>query len=203
VAVLLSGSGSTLENLIHHIQAGCLSINISLVISSRQDVYGLQCAKKHNIKTSVVPRDRYGPEDHQGFSQSINKMLYDHHIDLVVLAGFMHLFLPEGKYKNRAMNIHPSLIPAFCGKGFYGHHVHEAVINSGVKVTGVTIHFIDDQYDHGPIILQEAIHVDENDTSESLKDRVQKLERELYPIAIRLFSEGCLEVIENKVHVRR
>jgi folate-dependent phosphoribosylglycinamide formyltransferase PurN len=117
------------------------------------------------------------------------------------MAGFMSLFMPDEKYKDIIINIHPALIPSFCGTGWYGHHVHEAVIESGVKVSGCTIHFADDQYDHGPIILQGVVPVLDDDTPDTLAERVQAKERELYPIAIQLFAEGRLKIEGRRVRI--
>jgi folate-dependent phosphoribosylglycinamide formyltransferase PurN len=121
--------------------------------------------------------------------------------DLVVLAGFMSLIDVPADFQNRIINVHPALIPAFCGHGMYGHHVHEAVINYGAKVSGATVHFVDSEYDHGPIILQGTVPVLDNDTPDTLAERVQALERELYPQAIQLFAEGRLRVVGRRVKI--
>lgn len=199
LAVLLSGSGTTLQNLIDRIEAGTLDAQIQVVISSKSTAYGLQRAQNHNIPTAVVRPKDY--PDMKSFNQALWGVIRQYPVDLVVLAGFLSLIEVPPDFVNRIMNIHPALIPAFCGKGMYGHHVHEAVIRSGVKITGCTVHFVDDQYDHGPIILQEAVPVLDDDTPESLAERVQAKERELYPLAIQLFAEGRLKVEGNRVRI--
>ncbi len=197
LAVLLSGSGTTLQNLIDHIKEGKLDAKISVVISSKSTAYGLVRAEQNQIPTAVVRPKDY--PDFKSYNEALWKVIRQYTPDLVVLAGFLSLIEVPPDFTNRIMNIHPALIPAFCGKGMYGHHVHEAVINSGVKITGCTVHFVDEQYDHGPIILQEAVPVFDNDTPETLAERVQAKEREIYPKAIQLFAEGRLKVVGNKV----
>ena len=199
LAVLLSGSGTTLQNLIDHIKEGKLNAKICVVISSKPNAYGLVRAQQNNIPTFVVKPKDY--PDFKKFNEALWKVIRQYPIDLVVLAGFLSLIEVPPDFTNRIMNIHPALIPAFCGKGMYGHHVHEAVIKSGVKITGCTVHFVDEQYDHGPIILQEAVPVLDDDTPDTLAERVQAKERELYPKAIQLFAEGRLKVEGNRVRI--
>lgn len=199
LAVLLSGSGTTLQNLIDRIDAGELDATVCCVIGSRTDAYGLERAREHGISHRVIARKEFA--DRAGFNRAIWDAIGEYDVDLVVLAGFMcWLEVPEA-FANRIMNVHPALIPAFCGKDMYGHHVHEAVLEYGVKVTGATVHLVDQEYDHGPIVLQEAIPVLEDDTSDSLAERVQAKERELYPRAIQLFAEGRLHVEGRHVRI--
>lgn len=199
LAVLLSGSGTTLQNLIDRIKDGTLDTEIKVVISSKSNAYGLQRAQQNNIPTAIIR-----PKDYENF-YSFNKALWDtirqYPIDLVVLAGYLSLIEVPPDFEHRIMNIHPALIPSFCGQGMYGHHVHEAVIQSGVKITGCTVHFVDEHYDHGPIILQEAVPVFDDDTPDTLAERVQAKERELYPRAIQLFAENRLRIEGNKVRI--
>lgn len=199
IAVLLSGSGTTLQNLIDRAADGALDVEIACVLSSRADVYGLERAQQAGIPTHVVARKSYG--DAESFSEAVWSTLAPYEVDLVVLAGFMSLLRIPPAYTNRVMNVHPSLIPAFSGKGMYGHHVHEAVIAKGVKLTGVTIHFVDNEYDQGPIILQAVVPIEDEDTPDSLGVRVQAKEREVYPVAIQLFVEGKLRVDGRRVRV--
>ncbi|HNR31166.1 MAG TPA: phosphoribosylglycinamide formyltransferase [Candidatus Hydrogenedentes bacterium] len=199
LAVLLSGSGTTLQNLIDCIEDGTLDARIRIVIASREDAYGLVRAGNHGIPAAVVAR-----KEHKGldaFSEALWREIRKHPVDLVVLAGFMSLIHVPADFENRMMNIHPALIPSFCGKGMYGHHVHEAVLAYGAKVSGATVHFVDEHYDHGPIILQEAVSVLDDDTPDTLADRVQAKERELYPRAVQLFAEGRLRVAGRRVKV--
>ena len=192
IAVLLSGSGTTLQNLIDRRDAGELDVEISCVIGSRAGVYGLERARNHNIPAVTIPRRDFA--EHDQYNAAVWQEIRKYNVDLVVLAGYMLFLDVPADYVNRIMNGHPALIPCFCGHKMYGHHVHEAVLRYGVKVTGATVHFVDDQYDHGPIILQEAIPVLPDDTPDTLAERVQELERKLYPRAIQLFAEGRLKV---------
>lgn len=200
VTVMLSGSGSTLQNLIDRAEAGTLPIEITRVISSREDAYGIERALRHGIATSVISRKDF--PSWEEFNRRLTQAVDSESPDLVVFAGFMSLFWPGDEYIGRIMNIHPALIPAFCGKGMFGRHVHEAVIASGVKVTGCTVHFVDDQYDQGPIILQRAVVVRDDDDLSSLAERVQAAERDLYPEAIRLYAENRLRVEGRRVRIR-
>ena len=198
-AVLLSGSGTTLQYFIDRIDDGSLDGEICCVISSRRDAYGLERAHQRGIPTAVYVRKEY--PDTASFSAPIWNMIREHGAELVVLAGFMCLLdIPED-FANKVMNTHPALIPAFCGKGMYGHHVYDAVLAHGAKVTGVTVHFADSQYDHGPIVLQEAVPVLEGDTADSLAERVQAKEKQVYVNAVRLFLEGRLRVDGRHVRV--
>lgn len=199
LAVLISGSGRTLQNLIDKIEEGSLEARIELVISSRPDALGLQRAKDQDIPTAVVDRkDFKGIND---FSKAITSQLDNHEIDLVVLAGFNCFYKIPEEYIGKVMNIHPALIPAFCGKGYYGDKVHRAVLDYGVKLTGCTVHFADNSYDHGPIILQRPIPVLNGDTPESLAQRVFKEECIAYPEAIRLFQQGRLKLEGRRVRI--
>jgi len=192
LAVLLSGSGTTLQNLIDHITAGAVSASIILVISSQPEAYGLVRAKRHGLETICIPRKAY--RDAPAFSDEMNRTLDRFGPDLIALAGFLHVFHYAPHYRGRVMNIHPSLIPAFCGKGFYGLRVHQAALAYGVKVSGCTVHFADEEYDHGPIILQRVVPVLDQDTPARLAERVAIEERQAYPEAIQLFAEGRLQV---------
>lgn len=199
VAVLLSGSGRTLQNLIDRIAEGALPVRIAVVVSSKPGVKGLERAKKAGIPNHVVDRKQY--PDNQAHSEAINKILMDYHVDLICLCGYMHLYYFAEEMRGRVMNIHPALIPAFCGKGYYGHHVHEAVAESGVKVSGCTVHFVDEQYDHGPIIVQKTVPIFAEDSPDDIADRVFEAECKAYPKAIRLFAEGRLRIEGRKVFV--
>jgi len=149
----------------------------------------------------AVPRKQFA--EVRAFNDALHAELACLEPELVACLGFLSLFELRGRYDGRAINTHPALIPAFCGKGYYGHRVHEAVLASGVKVTGATVHFVDAQYDHGPIILQRAVPVLEGDTAETLAARVQAAERRIVPEAVRLFAEGRLTVDGQRVGIRR
>ena len=202
LAVLLSGGGRTLENILEHIREGKLAARVVAVISSREDAYGLVRAKRAGIDTHCVPHKLYQGDDAGKFSREINRILSRYPVDLLVMAGFMHLFKAAEKYKGRVMNIHPALIPSFCGKGCYGRHVHRAVLDYGVKISGCTVHFADDVYDRGPIILQAAVPVKDDDTPDTLAARVFAEECKLYPRAIQLFAEGRLKIRGRKVYIK-
>ncbi len=200
LAVLLSGSGTSLENLFERIEAGELAARVVLVIASREEAGGLERARRRGVPAFAVPRRRH--PDLREFNDAIHAHLDRHEPDLVALLGFLSPFETRGRYAGRAINVHPALVPAFCGKGFYGPRVHEAVLEAGVKVTGATVHFVDAGYDTGPIILQEALAVREDDTPESLAARVQALERRLVPEAIQLFAAGRLVLDGRRVRIK-
>lgn len=199
LAVLLSGSGSTLQNLIDRIAGKSLDAQISCVIASKANAYGLERARTADIPAYPVPRTEFSSQN--AFNKAIWDVLERYEIDLIVLAGFMHLLDVPASFANRIMNVHPALIPAFCGHKMYGNHVHKAVLDYGAKITGATVHFVDAEYDNGPIILQESVPVYDHDTVESLADRVQALERELYPQAIALYAARRLKVEGRVVRI--
>ncbi len=192
IAILLSGSGTSLENLLEKIDAGEVPGEVRVVIASKTKAFGLERARRRGIPALPIPRKQH--PDVSEFNDAIHAVLEKYEIDLVLLLGFLSPFETRGRFEARTINVHPALIPAFCGKGFYGHRVHEAVLESGVKVTGATVHFVDAEYDHGPIILQEAVDVRDDDTPESLAERVQAVERRLVPEAVRLFAESKLSI---------
>lgn len=198
VAILLSGAGTTLENLQERRAKGEVDVDVVAVVSSRPKAFGLERARHHGIPAHAVSR-RAHPDAHE-FNELLHGVLARYEPELLVLAGFLSKFELRG-YAERAMNVHPALIPAFSGQGFYGRRVHEAVLASGVRLTGVSVHFCDEEYDHGPIILQEAVPVLEGDSVESLARRVQRVEYEIYPRAIRLFAEGRLRVEGRRVRI--
>ncbi len=199
LAVLLSGSGTTLQNLLGRIVGGRLRAEVALVVSNRYDAFGLERARRAGVPTAVVERSDCASRDEFG------RRIFDHcraaKVDLVCLGGFLQLLPVPDNFAGRVMNIHPSLIPAFCGKGFYGHRVHEAALEAGVKVSGCTVHFADNVYDHGPIILQRVVPVLDDDTADALAARVFEQECEAYPEAIRLFAEGRLRVEGRRVRI--
>jgi formyltetrahydrofolate-dependent phosphoribosylglycinamide formyltransferase len=199
IAVLLSGSGTSLENLFERIDAG-LPAEIVCVVSSKENAFGLKRAESRGIPAFAVPRRKH--PDVAAFNDALHEILDRFDPDLVCLLGFLSPFETRGRYAGRALNVHPALIPAFCGKGFYGHHVHEAVLASGVKLTGATVHFVSDGYDEGPILLQASVPVEDDDTPESLATRVQAVERELVPEAIRLIAEGRVRIEGHRTILR-
>jgi len=200
IAVLVSGGGTNLQSIIDSIENGYLkNVKIKYVISDRKGAFGIERARAHNIDTLVVDRKIYKKE----LSNKIYEELKDK-VDLIVLAGYLSIIsspLIEG-FKNRIINIHPSLIPSFCGKGMYGIKVHEAAINYGVKVSGCTVHFVDENTDTGAIILQNVAKVYANDTPEELQRRVLQEEHKALPLAIKLISEHRIVVEDRKVIIK-
>ena len=200
LGVLISGGGTTMLNFLEKIAAGELPAEIGLVIASRADCRGVERAREAGLRCEIVSRKDY--DSVEPLSDRIFELCREANIDLVTFAGFLSLVHIPDDYQHRVMNIHPSLIPAFCGKGFYGHHVHEAVLERGAKVSGCTVHFADNEYDHGPIIVQEAVPVQDEDTPDSLAARVFEAECQAYPEAIRRFATGRLTVEGNRAVVR-
>jgi formyltetrahydrofolate-dependent phosphoribosylglycinamide formyltransferase len=200
LAVLLSGSGRTLQNFLDQIDAGKLDAEVVVVGSSRSDAYGLERARLRGAPTFVVEARRYR-KDAARFSEAIFTELAAYEYDLLLLAGFMCLITIPPQLNGRAMNIHPALIPAFCGKGYYGHYVHEAVLRYGVRISGCTVHLVDNVYDHGPIIVQKTVPVLDDDTPDTLAARVFEKECEAYPEAVRLFGEGRLRIEGHRVRI--
>lgn len=203
IAVLVSGGGTNLQALLDAEAAGALrGGRIALVVSSKDGAYALERARRAGVPTEIVPRAAY--ESRAAFSAALLGVLQRAGIDLVVLAGFLYV-LDEHfvrAYENAIINVHPALIPSFCGDGFYGLHVHEAALAKGVKVTGATVHFVNAVTDGGPIILQRAVAVEEGDTPEILQRRVmEQAEWKLLPEAVSLFCEGRLSVEGSIVHI--
>lgn len=203
LGVLVSGTGTNLQAIIDSIKAGKLNASIEIVISSREDAYALKRARDNNIESVAICPERYLSK--MEYEEAMIKKLKEAKVELVVLAGYIKVLSPHfvRAFAGRIINIHPSLIPAFCGKGYYGLRVHKAVLEYGVKVTGATVHFVDEGTDTGPIILQKAVEVKDDDTPEILAKRVLEVEHELLPEAIRLFAEGKLEVIGRRVLIKK
>lgn len=199
IAVLLSGEGTSLENLFERIEAGEVPGRVVLVLSSKEGAGGLARAERRGVPAVAVPRRLH--RDVRLFNDRLHEQLEKHGADFVALLGFLSPFEPRARFEGRAINVHPALIPAFAGKGFYGRRVHEAVLEAGVKLTGATVHFVDEEYDHGPIILQEPVRVRDDDTPESLAARVQAAERRLVPEALRLFAADRLRIEGRRVRV--
>lgn len=205
LAVLVSGGGTNLQAIIDEISAGKITnACISVVISNNANAYALERARAHGIEALCIsPKDF---ESREAFNQAFLDKLNSYNVDLVVLAGFL-VVLPEmmiKEYTNRIVNIHPSLIPSFCGKGFYGLKVHEGVLARGVKVTGATVHFVDEGTDTGPIILQKAVEVEQGDTPEVLQRRVmEQAEWVILPKAIDLIANGKVSVEDGHVIIAK
>jgi phosphoribosylglycinamide formyltransferase 1 len=198
-AVLISGGGRTLHNIIEEIDAGELPLTVRLVIASTPRARGLQFAEKASIPIQVVDRGDFTDDD--SFSEAVFEYCRDAGAELVVLGGFLKRLVVPDDFINRVTNIHPALMPAFCGKGYYGHHVHEAVLQYGAKLSGCTVHFVDNEYDHGPVILQKCVPVMDDDTADTLAARVFEAECEAYPEALRLVASGRAEIRGRRVRV--
>jgi len=200
LAVLISGGGTTLLNLLEKTRAGQLNAELPLVIASREGCRGVERARAAGLRCEPVVRSAF--DSVESFSDRLFALCREAEADVVILGGFLCLVRIPGEFQNRVMNIHPSLIPAFCGQGFHGRRVHEAVLERGVKVTGCTVHFANNEYDAGPIILQKVVPVLDGDTPETLQQRVFQSECEAYPEAIRLFASGQICVDKNRVLLR-
>jgi len=199
IAVLISGSGTTLRNLIRKIGRREVDVDIRLVISSNPSAAGLQFAKEAGIETLIVQHGEHTSAE--SFSNAIFMPCRAQDVRLVVMGGFLkHVLIPPD-FVGRVMNVHPSLIPAFCGQGYYGRRVHAAVLEYGARISGCTVHFVDDHFDHGPIIDQRSVSVLDEDTAETLAARVFALECEAYPAAIQLFVHGRLHIDGRRVRV--
>lgn len=200
IAVLVSGGGTNLQSIIDSIKNGYLKdVNIKYVISDREGTYGIERARAYNIDTLVLDRKIYKKD----LSNKIYEVVKDK-VDLIVLAGYLSIVsspLIDG-FKDRIINIHPSLIPSFCGKGMYGIKVHEAAVDYGVKVSGCTVHFVDENTDTGAIILQNVINVKLDDTPEKLQKRILEEEHKALPLAIKLISEHKIAIEDRKVIIK-
>jgi formyltetrahydrofolate-dependent phosphoribosylglycinamide formyltransferase len=187
LAVLLSGSGTTLQNFIDNISDGSLDATIGVVVSSRAKVLGIERARNAGLHVEVVERRKF--ETPEAFSEAVTQVLDRYEVDLVVLAGFLQKYLFPERYRGRVLNIHPGLLPKYGGLGMYGHHVHEAVLTAGETESGCTVHIADEEYDHGPIVLQKRVPVFPDDTPEALAARVFEAECEAYPEAVRIMAQ--------------
>jgi formyltetrahydrofolate-dependent phosphoribosylglycinamide formyltransferase len=195
LGVLLSGGGRTLMNILKEVREGRLPAEVAVVVASRQ-CKGIDRAKAAGLDVRLIPYKEM--PDVPAYSRRIVEVLDESRVDLVLQAGFLSLWQVPPRYEGRVMNIHPALLPSFGGHGMYGHHVHEAVLARGCKVSGCTVHFVTNEYDAGPVIVQWCVPVLEGDTADSLAERVFEQECVAYPEAIRLFAEGRLR-IEGKV----
>jgi len=201
IAILISGRGRTLQNFLQRNNAGQLNIDIRLVVSSHSDAGGLRYSRDANVPTLVVKRGDYATAEE--FSEAIFAPCRDAGARYVVMAGFIkHVLIPD-VFTDRVVNIHPALIPDFCGQGFYGHHVHEAVLASGAKTTGCTVHFVDNDYDHGPIIMQRTVPVLDDDTPDRLAQRVFEAELQAYPEVLRLLAAGRITIDDHSVQISK
>ncbi|MCC0683577.1 phosphoribosylglycinamide formyltransferase [Clostridioides sp. ZZV14-6345] len=192
IGVLISGGGTNLQAVIDGTESGEIKGQVKVVISSKQDAYGLERAKNHNIKAICETNE-----------DKIIEILKENKIDLVVLAGYLKIISPKlvNKFRNKMINIHPSLIPSFCGAGFYGEKVHQGVIDYGAKVTGATVHFVDEGADTGPIIMQDVVKVNQDDDAKTLAKRVLEVEHRILKESISLFCENKLKLQGRRVFI--
>lgn len=192
IGVLISGGGTNLQAIIDETKSGGINGKVKLVISNKEDAYGLERARLSGIK-AVYETD----ED------KIIGLLKENNIDLIVLAGYLKIITPKfvDEFRNKIINIHPSLIPSFCGKGYYGEKVHQGVIDYGVKITGATVHFVDEGADTGAIIMQETVNVEQDDDAKSLAKRVLEVEHRILKESIRLFCENKLSIQGRRVFI--
>lgn len=204
IAVLVSGAGrgSNMQSIIDGCNSGQINGTVVLVIGTKEDAPATHRARTAGITTDTVSPKEFADTDLH--DERMLQVLQEFRIDLVCLAGYMRLLGPKcvESYRNRIMNIHPALLPSFCGDGMFGHHVHEAVIARGVKISGATVHFVDEKYDTGPIIVQSIVAVEDDDTPDTLAARVLEVEHKAYPDAIAMFSEGRLEVDGLRVRIK-
>ncbi len=202
LGVFASGRGSNFEAIVKNIKRGSLSADVKLLITNNQEAGALRIAKRNGIDFVIISKKDFKTRD--CFVEAILSVLEAHRVDFIALAGYMKKVPAEviSRYRNRIVNIHPALLPAFGGRGMYGKHVHQAVLDMGCKVTGVTVHIVDEIYDHGPIVAQRCVAVKEGDTPETLAARVLRVEHELYSQAIQLFAEGRVEFVGGKVVIR-
>lgn len=203
IAVLVSGQGrgSNMQAIVDACASGKINGEVALVLGVKDDAPAMERARSQGIKTAAISPKSFDSVDE--YDNAVLQELQDSHIDLICLAGYMRVLGQNvvDAYRNRIMNVHPALIPSFCGKGMYGHHVHEAVITRGVKVTGVTVHLVDEDYDTGPIILQTVVPVEQDDDPDTLAARVLTFEHKTYTDAISLFADGRLEVVGRRVKI--
>lgn len=202
IAVFASGKGSNFKVILEAINAGVIpNTQISLVISNNSDAVALTVARENNIPILHISRKQFQSDDE--YNRTLLEKLKQNDVNFIVLAGYMKMIDPTivQIFKNRIVNIHPALLPKYGGSGMYGVHVHEAVIANKEKISGASVHIVDEEYDRGPIVLQKSVPVETNDTPETLAARVLQIEHEIYPEAIRLFAEGKVKVDGRKVSI--
>lgn len=203
IGALVSGGGTNLQAIMDAIDKGGINAEVAAVVSSKEGAYALERAKSRGIENTVIRKKNFKTAEE--YEMALAQYFKERDIDLIVLAGFMVILGTTfvNQFENRIINIHPALIPSFCGEGFYGLHVHEAALKAGVKVTGATVHFVTAECDAGPIILQKAVDVMDNDTPETLQRRVmEQAEWVIYPEAVRLFADNKLEIADGIVKRR-
>lgn len=202
IAFFVSGNGTLFETIATRCRNGELPAEPVLLISSNPDAPALERARRLDVPAKVLRRQDYSAGE--DFARALLSELESRAVNFVCLAGYLKLVPPSvvQAFRHRMLNIHPALLPAFCGKGLYGRRVHEAVLEYGARISGATVHLVDEEYDHGPIVLQRAVFVREDDTAESLEQRVHAIEHDLYAEAVRLFAEGRIVVTGRRVTIQ-
>jgi formyltetrahydrofolate-dependent phosphoribosylglycinamide formyltransferase len=201
IAFFVSGNGTLFETIATRCREGSLNAEPVLVISSSSKAAALERARRLDVPATVMRRETFASED--DYARAILDTLAKQHVNFVCLAGFLKLIPGSvvAAYQNRMLNIHPALLPAFGGHGMYGHRVHEAVIEYGARISGATVHLVDDQYDHGPVVLQRAVFVRPDDTADTLAERVHAIEHDLYVDAVRLFADDRVEIAGRHINL--
>lgn len=202
LAILASGRGSNFEAILSNIKQGKLKATIQVVISNKASAGALEIARRNQLPAIHLSSKDF--PDQEQFDQRLLGILRQYDVNFMVLAGYLKMLSPfiVREFKHRILNIHPALLPSFGGKGMYGHHVHQAVLDYGCKVTGVTVHLVDEAYDTGPPVLQRCVPVEEDDTADSLAERVLKVEHQIYTEALQLFAEDRIEIEGRRVRIR-
>lgn len=203
IAILASGRGSNFEAILNNIKSGKLDATIRVVISNKASAGALEIARTNQLPAIHLSSKDF--PDQEQFDQRLLAILRQYDVDFIVLAGYLKMLSPfiVREFKHRILNIHPALLPSFGGKGMYGHHVHQAVLDYGCKVTGVTVHLVDEEYDTGPPVLQRCVPVEDDDTADTLAARVLKVEHQIYTEALQLFAEERIEIDGRRVKIKK
>lgn len=201
IAVLVSGSGSNLQAILDK-EIEYINGKVVLVFSNIKSAYGLERARNHGVDAMSLSRKNFDSDE--AYDEKLVELLKEYNVDLIVLAGYLRIITPKliDQFENQIINIHPSLLPSFGGKGCYGIHVHEKVLERGCKVSGATVHFVDHEADTGPIILQDALEIDQSWSPEDLQKAVLEIEHRLLPEAVKLYCEDKLEIVNKRVYIK-
>jgi len=201
IAVFASGRGSNFQAILNAIDAGLLPARVVVIISNKFDAGAMEIARAHNIPTQHLSQKMFPSEE--ALANAMLEVFDKSHAEFIALCGYLKKIPAQviRQYRNRIVNIHPALLPSFGGEGMYGHHVHEAVIASGEKVSGATVHLVDEEYDRGPIVLQKIVDIAQDDTPDSLAAKVLKIEHEIYPLALKAFAEGRVKIEGRKAWI--
>jgi phosphoribosylglycinamide formyltransferase 1 len=201
IAVFASGRGSNFQSILNAIDAGILPAQVVVLISNKSDAGAMEIARAHNIPAQHLSQKMFSSED--ALAKAMLGVLDKRHVEFIVLAGYLKKIPAQviRQYRNRIINIHPALLPLFGGDGMYGHRVHESVLASGEKISGATVHLVDEEYDHGPIVMQKTVDIVPDETPDSLAAKVLKIEHEIFPLALKAFAEGRVKVERRKAWI--